>query len=73
MRQSREGKWKKRFYETIEENGWWMLVYYKTPEREKILNAVKLHRTSQIGIRDKQTEGIGVFGIEMESSQVCCE
>ena len=48
MRQSREGKWKKRFYETVEENGWWMLVYYKTPEREKILNAVKLHRTSQV-------------------------
>ena len=46
--QSREGKWKKRFYETVEENGWWMLVYYKTPEREKILNAVKLHRTSQV-------------------------
>mmetsp|Transcript_31690 Transcript_31690/g.73260 ORF Transcript_31690/g.73260 Transcript_31690/m.73260 type:complete len:291 (-) Transcript_31690:354-1226(-) len=70
MRQSREGKWKKRFYETVEENGWWMLVYYKTPEREKILNAVKLHRTSQIAISDKDAHGAGVFGIEMESSQV---
>jgi len=70
MRQSREGKWKKRFYETVEENGWWMLVFYKTPEREKVLNVVKLHRTSQIAISDKDEHGAGVFGIEMESSQV---
>lgn len=66
MRQSREGKWKKRYYETIEENGWWMLVYYKTPEREKILNAVKLHRTLKITTQ----EDANVFAIEMESGQI---
>lgn len=68
MRHSREGKWKKRYYETVEEKGWWMLVYYKTPEREKILNAIKLHRTKKISMMP-QDDDDAIFAIEMESGQ----
>lgn len=70
MRQSREGKWKRRYYETVTENGWWMLVYYKTSAREKILNAVKMHRTNRVELLPKEEYGGGCFGIEMDSEQV---
>ena len=73
MRQSREGKWKKRFYETVEENGWWMLVYYKTPEREKILNAVKLHRTSQVCISGRPGRAGGRAGMLARGLRVALE
>jgi len=46
-----------------------MLVYYKTPEREKVLNAIKLYRTKQVSMMPQDGDD-AVFGIEMEGGQI---
>jgi hypothetical protein len=69
-RRSREGKWKKRWYTTREESGWWILLYYKDKDASTVLNAIKLHRTSRIELCNEDGEIAGVcFVLIMESGQ----
>ena len=69
-RKSREGKWKKRWYCTREESGWWILLYLRDQFATTVLNAIKLHRTSSIEICDEEGEEHGLcFALVMESNQ----